>query len=422
MAADTDTTLIAITAQLDTIQSELRDLREQQFRNHQDTTARQKRTDDRLKGVSEDTVWTGLGVDLIQMGSMIALVLAIEIGAAIADTAPDWLKNAVTRAVGIANREQVENLGIGNMNTAQTSAGDLVASLALTQVGTEFRPGVSAQCAYFVHHVIEQALGQSVDAASGGGWDGDGGSYKGRAASFFFDQVSTRIPYRGIDDLKNLRPGDLVAFNNTYQNCDCITHVGIFVIAADGTPGIVDRPTRSAPVKFRPWYDLPWNVSYVARPHLYSRIAPTAQTGDRDWSNAIELIKGFEGFHSEPYWDYQQYTWGYGTRAPGASGYITREQAHAEMLDHLNSRYIPAVLKAAPNATQPQLDALLSWHYNTGQMGSHSKRDIYGALTRGVGVCAVIMSPDWMVVTANGTFLQGLENRRIAERKHSGCQ
>ena len=36
----------------------------------------------------------------------------------------------------------------------------------------------------------------------------------------------------------------------------------------------------------------------------------------------VELIKSFEGFHPTPYWDFQQYSWGYGTRAPGANGPI----------------------------------------------------------------------------------------------------
>ena len=41
----------------------------------------------------------------------------------------------------------------------------------------------------------------------------------------------------------------------------------------------------------------------------------------------LELIKEFEGFHLKPYWDFQQWSWGFGTRAPGQHG--TTEQATA---------------------------------------------------------------------------------------------
>jgi hypothetical protein len=36
--------------------------------------------------------------------------------------------------------------------------------------------------------------------------------------------------------------------------------------------------------------------------------------GQHDQASTIELIKGFESFHATPYWDYAQYSWGYGTR------------------------------------------------------------------------------------------------------------
>ena len=32
--------------------------------------------------------------------------------------------------------------------------------------------------------------------------------------------------------------------------------------------------------------------------------------------SCVSMIKYFEGFHAKPYWDYSQYTVGYGTRCP----------------------------------------------------------------------------------------------------------
>lgn len=80
-----------------------------------------------------------------------------------------------------------------------------------------------------------------------------------------------------------------------------------------------------------------------------------------DW-----LIPEFEGFREHPYWDFQQYTWGYGTRAPGATGTITRAQALQEMRTKLDELYN----YLSPMVTRPlnanQWAAYLSFAYNLG--------------------------------------------------------
>lgn len=78
------------------------------------------------------------------------------------------------------------------------------------------------------------------------------------------------------------------------------------------------------------------------------------------------LIKQFEGFRSTPYWDVNRWSWGYGTRAPGSSGTITRDEATAELEAHSQDDY--NVL--APQITRPlmvdQWAALLSFAYQEG--------------------------------------------------------
>lgn len=117
---------------------------------------------------------------------------------------------------------------------------------ALSRVGKEFNPGVSAQCAYFVRDVLKD-VGVNIPVARHP-FDkavNFNGPYGGRAQSFFSEEIGTMI-----HDPNQLQPGDLVAFQNTYGNfpTGSITHVGIVV-----RPGqMVDRSTRSEPVKSRP--------------------------------------------------------------------------------------------------------------------------------------------------------------------------
>lgn len=41
----------------------------------------------------------------------------------------------------------------------------------------------------------------------------------------------------------------------------------------------------------------------------------------------IEQLKKDEGFSPVSYWDFDQFTWGFGTKAPGPEARITREEA-----------------------------------------------------------------------------------------------
>jgi len=133
-------------------------------------------------------------------------------------------------------------IGTGNIALIRQE----IVNEAKSRVGKEFNPGVSAQCAYFVRDVLKNA-GVSLPAARHP-FDkavNFNGSYKGRAQSFFSEEIGTLI-----HDPNQLQPGDLVAFQNTYGNfpAGSITHVDIVV-----QPGMmVDRSTRSLPVKLRP--------------------------------------------------------------------------------------------------------------------------------------------------------------------------
>jgi len=78
------------------------------------------------------------------------------------------------------------------------------------------------------------------------------------------------------------------------------------------------------------------------------------------------LIPQFEGFRANPYWDVSRYSWGYGTRAPGPTGTITREQALNDLAAFVQNDYEYLKPLIAVPLTPVQWAALLSFSYNLG--------------------------------------------------------
>lgn len=92
------------------------------------------------------------------------------------------------------------------------------------------------------------------------------------------------------------------------------------------------------------------------------------------------LIPKFEGFSPKPYWDYQQYSWGYGTKVPdkymkngkplgwGTENVITinKVDAFADAMLHIEASksYLQKLIKVS--LTGNQWAALLSFAYNLG--------------------------------------------------------
>ena len=90
----------------------------------------------------------------------------------------------------------------------------------------------------------------------------------------------------------------------------------------------------------------------------------------------LAMLKQEEGFSSKPYWDYAQYTVGYGTKCPDdmvdyyTENGITEEEAELMLRNYLsnteniiNKHFID---KYGVPLTQNQFDALVSFTYNCG--------------------------------------------------------
>lgn len=122
------------------------------------------------------------------------------------------------------------------------------------------------------------------------------------------------------------------------------------------------------------------------------------------------FIPSVEGFRSTPYWDVSRYSWGYGTRAPGATGHITREQAFADMLTYLLADYDILRLLITRSLTVNQWAALLSFSYN---LGNDDAKDIVPLINAGNDAALKI---EWMrYVHAGGAVNADLVARRNKE-------
>ena len=125
---------------------------------------------------------------------------------------------------------------------------------------------------------------------------------------------------------------------------------------------------------------------------------------------AVTLIQQFEGFHPSPYWDYQQHSWGYGTRAPGPNGTITREQAERDLRAYLDRNCWPLI---PANIQAHQRAALASLCYNIGP-AQFGRSDALRHATAGNHAQAAAGFDRW--TKAGGKRLQGLVNRRAREK------
>jgi len=122
------------------------------------------------------------------------------------------------------------------------------------------------------------------------------------------------------------------------------------------------------------------------------------------------FIPSVEGFIPVSKWDYKQYSWGYGTSAPGPGLPITRDQAFAEMLTHLLSDY--NTLK--PQVTRPlnvnQWAAYLSFSYNE---GTGRADNLLPNINAGNDTA---LAAQWRkYIYAGGVINQGLVERREKE-------
>jgi len=107
-------------------------------------------------------------------------------------------------------------------------------------------------------------------------------------------------------------------------------------------------------------------TEYIAVGGLVIAVAWFAMFKTRLINKLADFIPSVEGFIPVSKWDYKQYSWGYGTAAPGPGLSISRAKAFAEMLTYLLHDYEILKKKVTRSLTVGQWVAYLSFSYNEG--------------------------------------------------------
>ena len=140
--------------------------------------------------------------------------------------------------------------------------------------------------------------------------------------------------------------------------------------------------------------------------------------------NCIKMIQDTEGFRAIPYWDYSQWTVGFGSACPAED--LERYKKEGIPVDEANalfasqlSKFEKAVNKFIDKhgltLSQQQFDALVSFSYNLGSgILSSTSNTIVQAILNGATENEIVFAFS-IYCMAGGEFLSGLMRRRLAE-------
>lgn len=125
----------------------------------------------------------------------------------------------------------------------------------------------------------------------------------------------------------------------------------------------------------------------------------------------VNFIKKEEGFSAKAFWDYKQYTNGYGTKATSATEVITEAEAETRLAAEINKAY-DLVKPILPAGTPIGIEqALVDLTYNA---GSGWETQSLGAAVK-AGKWDTVKADILMYNHAGGAVLAGLTARREAE-------
>lgn len=154
---------------------------------------------------------------------------------------------------------------------------------------------------------------------------------------------------------------------------------------------------------------------------LFTMVVPEASAASvtKTSENCIALIKKFEGFSAKPFYDYNQYSIGYGTscKYDDYPNGITQEKADELLRAELAVLELKLTEFASRNGlklSQQQFDALISFTYNLGSNWMNNTSTFRTAVLDGSkGNDFIFAITMWC--NAGGNIMPGLVERRLAE-------
>lgn len=149
-----------------------------------------------------------------------------------------------------------------------------------------------------------------------------------------------------------------------------------------------------------------------------------AEEGLKASDEAVTILKAEEGFSEKPYWDYAQWTVGYGTKCPDdklahyKQNGITKDEAERLLRDYIarfEAELDSFMARSGVSLNQNQYDALLLFSYNCGTAWAYSTSGIfYNAIVSGAtGNTLINAFSRWC--NAGGQIKTYLLRRRLCE-------
>ena len=149
---------------------------------------------------------------------------------------------------------------------------------------------------------------------------------------------------------------------------------------------------------------------------------PEKMTPNYDLSNLVNYVKGKEGFKAESFYDYGQYSQGYGLKSTRGAAPVTEEIATERLLEELanvRSQVIQMTTEGGYNFNDAEIDALTSFAYNLGVGKRGQPKGLANLLFGDKGEVkrtkAQIAQKMLLYNKAGGKVLPGLTERRIEE-------
>lgn len=138
----------------------------------------------------------------------------------------------------------------------------------------------------------------------------------------------------------------------------------------------------------------------------------------------VEILKQEEGFSAKPYYDYGQYTVGYGTRCPDdmleeyKENGISEEDAELLLRNYLaktENTINKFIDKYSLTMNQGQFDALVTFTYNCGSSWVSETGGTFHNAIKGGKTGSALINAFTLWCNAGGQILPGLVRRRLSE-------
>ena len=349
---------------------------------------------------------------------------------------------------GIAMLEELEGRGVSSFRTALTQVENSVNSflsangLTLTQQQFDALASLQFNCSAVLSgcRVTRLLTGGDYTEVSMANawcsWVSVGGSYSSKMLErrirelqvYFYGDYTGNESDPGFRYLVHMPNGGSLEDNRvlcyprgeTYAALQTATRSGMYFAgwytAASGGAHI----TNSTPAAENLIVYAHWSSTPVENPNEDNGGSGEDPVTLKTSEACIQFIKDHEGFSKFAYWDYGQWTIGYGTRCEENEfpDGITEEEADQRLRLMLVDfeKMVDDVLDASPLVhTQPQYDAMISFTFNLGPQWINPKYNIYQYFVYGGYTEMEFVNTMGRWLSSSSEVVDGLAKRRIDE-------